>query len=109
MGGNLASINSKNDLKTLSSYLKSNFESARLWWLSGSDLESEGDFFWYSTGRRIEYAFWSSNQPDNNSNEEHCVYLQYGSSNYEMRDGKCAWKMYFICESNLKTIILNVA
>ncbi|KAM7341807.1 C-type lectin 37Db-like [Cochliomyia hominivorax] len=108
VGGHLTSIDSQNELKELSSYLVSKFGTNRIWWLSGSDQESEGDFFWYSTGRRFEYADWALNQPDNKNNDEDCVYLEHTRPSYQMFDGKCNRTAYYICESNTKTIVLNV-
>ncbi|XP_065364339.1 C-type lectin 37Db-like [Calliphora vicina] len=109
LGGYLASIDTQQDLKDLSNYLSSTYGSSRIWWLSGSDQDSEDDFFWFSTGRRFGYADWATGQPDNNNGDENCVYLDYRRPNYQMYDGKCDRKMYYVCENRLKTIILNVS
>ncbi|XP_037810565.1 C-type lectin 37Db-like [Lucilia sericata] len=108
LGGYLASIDTQQELKDLSNLLTSTYGTDRTWWLSGSDQDSEDDFYWYSTGRRLGYADWAPNQPDNKNGDENCIYLEYRRPSFQMYDGKCDRKMYYICENKSKTIVLNV-
>ncbi|KAI8120430.1 C-type lectin 37Da [Lucilia cuprina] len=81
----------------------------RWWWLSGSDTDSEGDFYWYKNGERISYADWSAGQPDNYGGHENCVHLWYIKPKYQMNDWVCHEKAYYVCEADKpKTIVLSV-
>ncbi|XP_037810586.1 C-type lectin 37Db-like [Lucilia sericata] len=94
----LASYNSPQELSTLSKYLIANYPLDHWWWLSGTDQQLEGDFFWFSTGKRIFYADWSAGQPDNNGGNENCVHLWYKERKYQMNDWVCNRLAYYICD-----------
>ncbi|KNC23257.1 hypothetical protein FF38_04176 [Lucilia cuprina] len=109
MGGSLASIDSQNEMSALSNYLIDKYPLDRWWWLSGSDTDSEGDFYWYKNGERISYADWSAGQPDNYGGHENCVHLWYIKPKYQMNDWVCHEKAYYVCEADKpKTIVLSV-
>lgn len=109
MGGYLASFDSAEDLTALSDYMIAKYPTDRWWWLSGSDLDSEGDFYWYRTGERISYADWSTGQPDNAGGHENCVHLWYQKPKYQMNDWICNQSAYYICEADKpKTIVVSV-
>ncbi|XP_061391683.1 C-type lectin 37Db-like [Musca vetustissima] len=106
MGGDLASFDSAEEIKELSDHLKSKFPRDRWWWLSGSDLHSEGDFLWYRTGERIQYADWTRGQPDNAGGKENCVHLWYREPKYEMNDWVCKLDAFYICQANKPTTVV---
>ncbi|KNC31948.1 hypothetical protein FF38_04047 [Lucilia cuprina] len=109
MGGFLASFHSQDELTALSNYMIDKYPLDRWWWLSGSDTDSEGDFYWYKTGERISYADWSSGQPDNNGGHENCVHLWYIKPKYQMNDWRCNQLAYYVCEADKpKTIVVSV-
>ncbi|CAB3359276.1 Hypothetical predicted protein [Cloeon dipterum] len=46
------------------------------YWLSGTDLGSEGKFYWSATGKDIKgFTFYSRGQPDNYKTNEHCLHF----------------------------------
>lgn len=109
MGGFLASYETKAEWQQLSKYIIEKFGVGRFWWISGSDIDSEGDFFWYRTGERIGYANWASGEPDTTGKNENCVNLRHRYSEYQMFDSVCNEKLYYICEmDNPKTVVLSI-
>ncbi|XP_073831758.1 C-type lectin 37Db-like [Musca autumnalis] len=109
MGGYLASFDNQQEFNELSEHLKTNYPTDRWFWISGSDLHSEGQFYYYRTGEPMKYAAWTSAQPDNGSNKgegEDCVHLWYKNSTYEMNDWICSQDAFYICEADKPTTIL---
>ncbi|XP_061388398.1 C-type lectin 37Db-like [Musca vetustissima] len=106
MGGVLASFDNPEEIEELSEHLKSNYPNDRWWWLSGSDLHSEGDFYWYGTGERMLYADWAGVQPDNAGGNEHCVHLWYKEPKYQMNDWKCRMNAFYICQTKKPTTVV---
>lgn len=108
MGGFLASIDSADEFSASSQHLSNKYPSDRWWWLSGSDLNKQSDWYWYSTGKRISYTNWSSGQPDNAGGIEHCMNLWYMNNKHEMNDLDCNRDIFFICEADKsKTYAFN--
>ncbi|XP_065363720.1 C-type lectin 37Db-like [Calliphora vicina] len=109
LGGFLASFDNQQELAALSDYMVGKYPLDRWWWLSGSDQDSEGDFYWYRTGERISYADWSGGQPDNAGGHENCVHLWYQNPKYQMNDWMCNQPAYYVCEADKpKTIAVSV-
>ncbi|XP_013103161.1 C-type lectin 37Db [Stomoxys calcitrans] len=106
MGGYLASIENQNEMSELSDYLKANYPTDRWWWLSGSDLQGEGDFYWYRTGERLTYTDWSIGQPDNAGGSENCVHLWYKDPKFQMNDWICSQAAFYICEADKPTTVV---
>ena len=108
MDGFLASVDSQEEMSQLSSYMAAKYPTDRWWWISGSDLDHEGDFYWYRTGERISYADWSHGQPDNAGGHENCVHLWYQKTKYQMNDWMCNQQAYYVCEADKpKTIAVS--
>ncbi|KNC23256.1 hypothetical protein FF38_04175 [Lucilia cuprina] len=108
LGGFLASLESQEELNAISNYLIANYPLDRWWWLSGSDVDSEGNFYCYNTGERMKFFDWSEGQPDNYG-EEHCVHLWFIKTKYQMNDWWCTRAAYYICKATKpKTIVLSV-
>ncbi|XP_037810569.1 C-type lectin 37Db-like [Lucilia sericata] len=105
LGGFLASYDSAQELADLSNYLISKYPLNYYWWLSGSDQDVEGKFFWYNTGEAIKYADWSAGQPDNMGGNEDCVHLWHLTKKYQMNDARCNMAMNYICQADKPTTI----
>lgn len=63
LGGNLATINSRDENDTIQAYLASINERA---WIGLSDRETEGEWVW-SSGAAITFTNWHAGQPDNST------------------------------------------
>jgi hypothetical protein len=72
-------------------------------WLSGTDLGSEGYFYWAGTGQPLGLFSdcWMPGMPDNFRNKEHCLQFKF-SAKFEQgllwNDNLCEKKNRFICE-----------
>ncbi|XP_059488753.1 C-type lectin 37Da-like [Neocloeon triangulifer] len=77
---------------------------SQLYWISGSDMGSEGEFYWTGTGRKIEtFTNYREGQPDNYMGKEHCLYLKMRNFNMMWNDSDCEGaKMRFICEMQME-------
>ncbi|KAM8717268.1 hypothetical protein ACLKA7_004037 [Drosophila subpalustris] len=94
MGGNLADLQSAEELRAVSEKL------TRLqYWLDINDLAEEGVFQLLSSGRRADFLQWHAHEP-NNKNVENCVVLVKYGSTYAMNDNHCETKLNFICEKD---------
>ncbi|KAH8282393.1 hypothetical protein KR054_007370, partial [Drosophila jambulina] len=91
MGGKLATIQNKDELKLIVSKLKWNSG----YWLDLNDLSKEGEFVSSNSGKPASFLNWRKGQPDNYNNNEHCVQL---INNY-IYDCSCSDKRRFICEA----------
>ncbi|XP_062572233.1 perlucin-like protein [Saccostrea cucullata] len=67
------------------------------WWIGGTDLNSEGTFYWEHSSKNMTYTNWYSNQPDNDTIgiNENCVSMV--RSGY-WHDYPCNHTFYYICE-----------
>uniref|UniRef100_A0AAG5D7A3 C-type lectin domain-containing protein n=1 Tax=Anopheles atroparvus TaxID=41427 RepID=A0AAG5D7A3_ANOAO len=77
-------------------------------WISGNDLAEEGMFYWASTGERLTYQNWRSEEPNDYAHDrctgEDCVILEYidgagRNYDYTFDDRPCIRQFPFICES----------
>jgi hypothetical protein len=66
-------------------------------WTGGTDLGSEGKFYWTYSGEAFNYTCFDNNQPDNLAGKENCLHLWNGN---KWNDNDCASKFRFICELN---------
>ncbi|XP_058466263.1 CD209 antigen-like protein C [Malaya genurostris] len=68
-------------------------------WLGGSDLATEGEFYWQPTGTKFEYSFWMIGEP-NNENVENCLQFRYRASDgWGWNDKNCSLERVFMCEN----------
>lgn len=72
-------------------------------WIGANDLANEGTFTWASTGRRVAFTNWKSNQPDNKNDdlEEDCVEVLHhpeGNFMWQWNDSVCTHEKFFVCE-----------
>ncbi|KAK3880429.1 hypothetical protein Pcinc_015032 [Petrolisthes cinctipes] len=69
-------------------------------WLGGSDIASEGQWFWLS-GTKLPNNFpWNGLQPDNTGGIEDCleIFYQRDGTNDFYNDQVCTYPSYFVCE-----------
>ncbi|CAB3388378.1 Hypothetical predicted protein, partial [Cloeon dipterum] len=95
-GMQLASFESKAESEALTPVL---VKAGGFFWLSGTDLGSEGKFYWDNgTGKDVkDFTNWKANQPDNHYGKEHCIHEQPG---YGWNDIPCENQEKFLCEIN---------
>lgn len=55
-------------------------------------------FFSAATGSRIDYAYWTSGNPDNNGRDEHCVIMK--NNDYRWNDVQCGLEYGYMCEEH---------
>ncbi|XP_065344655.1 C-type lectin domain family 4 member K-like isoform X2 [Cloeon dipterum] len=95
-GMQLASIESKAESEALTPVL---LQAGGFFWLSGTDLGSEGKFYWDNgTGKDVkDFTNWVGTQPDNHQGNEHCLHEKPGIG---WNDYPCENQEKFICEIN---------
>ncbi|XP_014103093.2 C-type lectin 37Db-like [Bactrocera oleae] len=96
----LLTIESLAEKNALFSYLKT-VAVGMYAWTSGNDLSAEGTYMSLNSGRRMLYAFWEKNQPDNANDAEDCIEVIINSHSFTMNDDNCSAKRNFICEKRL--------
>ncbi|XP_065344621.1 C-type lectin domain family 4 member F-like [Cloeon dipterum] len=76
--------------------------SKEFYWLSGSDLGSEGTFYWAGTGLDVSgFTYFAEGQPDNRGGKEHCLqFWRFSSATLAWNDHQCQLNFRFICEVN---------
>ncbi|KAL3271946.1 hypothetical protein HHI36_022416 [Cryptolaemus montrouzieri] len=98
-GMNLLSIETEAENSLILKYWKQNLKKVDHIYTSGSDLGEEGNFIWLSTGKPLNFTYWSPPQPDNAGKNEHCVEIwKLAENNYFWNDIPCTASYYFICE-----------
>jgi Lectin C-type domain len=74
------------------------FSSIRFW-IAATDLGSENDFYWESTGDLIgPYTNWALNEPNNDKDNEHCVVLASSGVAGAWNDVPCTLNYRYICK-----------
>jgi hypothetical protein len=75
-------------------------------WMGGTDLGSEGNFYWATTNEPFNYTYWLSGQPDNMNENHHCLVFNTKMSTGETgwADNPCwakntSYNFRFLCES----------
>ncbi|XP_065345365.1 hepatic lectin-like [Cloeon dipterum] len=72
------------------------------YWISGSDMGSEGTFYWTGTGMKISgFTYFERRQPDNFGGNEHCLqFWKPSTPTLAWNDHQCHLNFRFICEVN---------
>merc|ERR1712156_430732 len=65
------------------------------WWLAGTDVGIEGQWFWVTTLTEVGDFVWHSGEP-NSGTVNNCLGLSYGG--YEGYDYNCESALYPICQ-----------
>jgi Lectin C-type domain len=73
-------------------------------WISASDLGSDGDFYWESTGEFFGiFDDWVEGEPALGIENHHCAHLALDKINinntHRWRNGNCYSPFRFVCES----------
>ncbi|XP_061401111.1 ubiquitin carboxyl-terminal hydrolase 36-like, partial [Musca vetustissima] len=102
-GMHLASISSQEENDRLEKHIKDFGLGNEHFWISGTDLADEGNFFWMSTGRPITFTNWNAGEPNNfryeNGEEENCMELwNRDGKGLKWNDSPCSFETYFVCE-----------
>ncbi len=93
LGHTLARIESRDDLKALSSEVQAKDKSE--WWVGLSDQGREGVYLWPDQSRPAR-GLWSRGEPDNYVCGQHCAALKPGRK-AGLRDMHCATAAPFVC------------
>lgn len=67
-------------------------------WLAANDLGQEGSFVWTMTGKRVSYAKFRPNQPDNSNGNEHCLEITWRWNDVAWNDTTCSTKFPYFCQ-----------
>ncbi|KAK9885677.1 hypothetical protein WA026_012441 [Henosepilachna vigintioctopunctata] len=98
-GMSLLSIESKSENDAIIKHLKQKHGKIDHVWTSGTDLGLEGEFVWLSTGKHLNFTYFSAPQPDNAGKIEHCLEIwKLKDANYVWNDIVCSNPYNFICE-----------
>ncbi|KAF6203296.1 hypothetical protein GE061_003714 [Apolygus lucorum] len=103
-GMHLASITSQEENDKLEETIRSYGYSGEHFWVSGTDLAEEGQYFWMSTGRPITFTNFNAGEPNNfryeNGEEENCLELwDRDGKGLKWNDSACSFETYFVCEA----------
>lgn len=105
IGGNLANLQSPNELQKLNRYL----DKSNRYWLDLTDLAEESQFRSLTTGKAMDtYLIWDTEEPNNLEKSEHCVHLFHNGSRYVLNDYACNKEYPYICESNYPSTIVII-
>lgn len=95
-GGELASVESHEELLALQNYILARKIESRFWF-DGNDLAEEGKFVSHTTGRPLIFNKWSQNNP-NNVNNEDCLEVNLYNKELLMNDNNCNVENIAICK-----------
>jgi hypothetical protein len=68
------------------------------WWLSGTDMQTEGQYFWLATGRDVDWDTLGQQQTEQKNNDVHCIALARHGNLYRLNTKLCVNQAKFICE-----------
>ncbi|CAB3359798.1 Hypothetical predicted protein [Cloeon dipterum] len=99
-GFKLASLETEEEHNEISKALNKEIDD---FWISGTDLGSEGRFYWAANGKSVmNFADFEFGQPDNKDGKEHCLRLKKSRVQlmpvYRWDDSNCGCKFRYICE-----------
>jgi hypothetical protein len=68
--------------------------------IGGTDIGSESNFYWASSGKPIEYPLnWVEGEPNNYGDKEHCMGLGKWKDSFQVNDVPCTgYQAQFFCE-----------
>ncbi|XP_042257327.1 ladderlectin-like isoform X1 [Thunnus maccoyii] len=76
MGGNLASVHSYREYRSIQRLIVQRCHSYKEIWLGGHDGEEERAWLW-SNGRRFKYRYWCRGEPNNSRGSQHCLTMNH--------------------------------
>ncbi|KAK3097405.1 hypothetical protein FSP39_009344 [Pinctada imbricata] len=74
----------------------------RIYWIGGTDLGTEGTFYWEHTGKAISnktYSLWHGHEP-NGRTRENCLMAWHKTFKNEWNDQSCDIPQAYLCEKN---------
>ena len=67
-------------------------------WVGANDKETEGNFIWQKSSKKVNADFWRHGEPNNAGNED-CVQMYSGAPAFgKTNDVPCKTKAKFVCE-----------
>ena len=78
-------------------YVLENESGAHQWWIGGTDMGNEGDWFWIKSKEPVAEFIWHQGQPAQGFKGD-CAALWSGGYNYEGDDNSCTRLLYPICQ-----------
>jgi len=76
-------------------------------WIGGSDLGSDGQFYWESSGKPFSFTNWrKATAEPNQIGTDHCVEIRATERNWN--NLPCDVHMKFVCEHTVKYEIIPV-
>uniref|UniRef100_A0A1I8Q2N9 C-type lectin domain-containing protein n=1 Tax=Stomoxys calcitrans TaxID=35570 RepID=A0A1I8Q2N9_STOCA len=80
--------------------------SSRNLWLGANDefnqAKDKKRAFYWSSGKKMVFNFWSIENPNNAASNEHCAHIWHSKANFEWNDNVCTNKMGYICEKEVQ-------
>ncbi|XP_023173841.2 C-type lectin 37Db-like [Drosophila hydei] len=95
-GGDLALIESEDEMAVISNYLESQDKDG-WYWISGNDLVTVHKFMSIADGLPLKFTSWSAGQPDFPGKEQ-CMHLWFRDSAFRMNNWKCTEKAKYLCQ-----------
>lgn len=90
--------------KCLNSNLFSLLGLADPFWLAGTDIGNESNFYWMGHDESMTFTNWHGGEPNNWNWNQDCVTIKYWPDNlYQWDDDFCSNEYYFICEERTIT------
>ncbi|XP_013101617.2 lectin subunit alpha [Stomoxys calcitrans] len=102
----LVEIDSKEKNQALIEVLKPLFGDSHNLWIGANDeynrdKDFKRPFYWSSSGQPMTFSHWSSNNPDNDQQDEHCVHMWKSKPDYQWNDHHCDTPRFgFVCEEH---------
>ncbi|WP_278924624.1 C-type lectin domain-containing protein, partial [Pseudophaeobacter profundi] len=95
-GMELASVENEEEEMELEAILKSCGYNLGFVWIGASDIESEGEFIWSSSGRPLSYTNWDPH--NTGGTDQNCLAAGWASDYYKWADRPCAELHTYVCE-----------
>ncbi|XP_074537642.1 galactose-specific lectin nattectin-like [Halichoeres trimaculatus] len=99
LGGNLASVHTKEQYEHLRNVLLQLTGRHTTTWLGGYDAAKEGVWLW-SDGSEFKFAFWAKGEPNNAGGHENCMEMNFRGRDF-VNDIPCDPKRPFFCAKDL--------
>ncbi|XP_034485024.1 C-type lectin 37Db-like [Drosophila innubila] len=96
-GGDLALIESAEEMEAISTALKNGHTEHDWFWISGNDLVETHKFASITNGLPLAFTSWSAGQPDYPGKEQ-CMHLWLRDGAFRMNNWVCTEKAYYLCQ-----------
>ncbi|CAK6973345.1 chondrolectin-like%2C partial [Scomber scombrus] len=95
LGGNLASIHSNWQYRSIQRMIKRACHVLRETWIGGSDAQEEKTWLW-SDGTRFRFQKWCRGEPNNHLRSQHCLTMNHSACKC-WDDNHCWRRKPFVC------------